>query len=185
MSLKHDIKNHIGAIGAFIQNNEMPKVLDYINQLEEHITFNNTFIDSGNLVIDSILNYKLDFVKTIGAKIDLDILVPLDLDLKSFDMVVILGNLIDNAIEALNKIDKNKVFSLSIKYDLGILIINCKNTFDGDISIKNGKLVTSKIDIKNHGLGLKNIESVLGNYNGAMEYSYDENIFMVDILMYM
>lgn len=183
-SLKHDIRNHIGAIGSLINNDEKSKALDYIKKLGEYTTFSEEHVSTGNLVIDSILNYKLDSLKATGAKIVLDILVPSDLELKSFDMVVILANLLDNAIDALKKLDKDKVFTLSIKYDLGLLIINCKNTFDGDISIENGKLVTSKLDKKNHGLGLKNIESVLDKYNGDMKYSYTDDYFMVDILMY-
>lgn len=183
-ALKHDIVNHIGTIGSLIRENEVSKALSYINLLEEYTNFNNKLVESGNLVIDSILNYKLDYVKSMGVTTHLDIKVPSDLELESFDMVVILGNLLDNAIEALKKLKENKTLWVSIRYDRGILIIRTQNNFDGKISVGSKGLITTKEDKGNHGLGLKNIKSTLEKYNGLLEYSYTDNMFKADVLMY-
>ena len=183
-SLKHDIANHIGAIGSLIRENEISRALNYINQLEKYAPFNSKIVESGNLVIDSILNYKLDYVKSIGVNTHLDIKVPSDLELESFDMVVILGNLLDNSVEALKKLKENRTIWVSIKYDRGVLIIQIQNNFDGKISVGAKGLITTKDDKDNHGLGLKNIESTLEKYNGLLEYSYTNNLFKAEVLMY-
>ena len=183
-SLKHDIANHIGAIGSLIRENEISRALNYINQLEKYAPFNSKIVESGNLVIDSILNYKLDYVKSIGVNTHLDIKVPSDLELESFDMVVILGNLLDNSVEALKKLKENRTLWVSIKYDRGVLIIQIQNNFDGKISVGAKGLITTKDDKDNHGLGLKNIESTLEKYNGLLEYSYTDNLFKAEVLMY-
>jgi len=184
-SLKHDIANHIGAIGSLIRENEISRALNYINQLEKYAPFNSKIVESGNLVIDSILNYKLDYVKSIGVNTHLDIKVPSDLELESFDMVVILGNLLDNSVEALKKLKENRTLWVSIKYDRGVLIIQIQNNFDGKISVGAKGLITTKDDKDNHGLGLKNIESTLEKYNGLLEYSYTDNLFKAEVLMYL
>ncbi len=184
-SLKHDIANHIGAIGSLIRENEISRALNYINQLEKYAPFNSKIVESGNLVIDSILNYKLDYVKSIGVNTHLDIKVPSDLELESFDMVVILGNLLDNSVEALKKLKENRTIWVSIKYDRGVLIIQIQNNFDGKISVGAKGLITTKDDKDNHGLGLKNIESTLEKYNGLLEYSYTDNLFKAEVLMYL
>ena len=183
-SLKHDIANHIGAIGSLIRENEISRALNYINQLEKYAPFNSKIVESGNLVIDSILNYELDYVKSIGVNTHLDIKVPSDLELESFDMVVILGNLLDNSVEALKKLKENRTLWVSIKYDRGVLIIQIQNNFDGKISVGAKGLITTKDDKDNHGLGLKNIESTLEKYNGLLEYSYTNNLFKAEVLMY-
>lgn len=183
-SLKHDIANHIVAIGSLIRENEVSKALNYINQLEKYTSFNSKIVESGNLVIDSILNYKLDYIKSMGVNTHLNIKVPSDLELESFDMVVILGNLLDNAIEALEKLNENKTLWVSIKYDRGVLIIRTQNSFDGNMSVDSKGLITTKDDKDNHGLGLKNIESTLEKYNGLLEHSYIDDMFKADVLMY-
>lgn len=183
-ALKHDMANHIGTIGSLISKNEVSKALDYIFQLERYTDFDNKYVDSGNLVIDSILNYKLDRAKSIGADIHTNIRVPSDLELESFDMTSILGNLLDNSIEALEKLKENKVLCVSIKYERGVLIIHIKNTFDGNVSNDDNGLTTSKEDKYNHGLGLKNIEATLQKYHGLLKYDYTDKLFKADVLMY-
>lgn len=183
-SLKHDLNNHMGAISILINNDKKPEALDYISQIKDYTNLNKEYIESGNIVIDSIVNYKLDYINTTDTEIDLDISIPHDLDLKEFDMVVILGNLLDNSIEALDKLNRDRFFSLSIKYELGLLMINCRNTYDGTTLTKNNSLISSKADKDNHGYGIKNIESTLDKYNGLMKYDYTDDFFVVDILMY-
>lgn len=185
MALKHDISNHIATIGSLVNNNKNSKVLDYMNQLVEYTDFSMEYINSGNSVIDSILNYKLDYIKTIGAEVDLEVKISSNLNLVSFDMVVILGNLLDNAIDALKKVEKNKILSISIRYEKGLLFIHIKNTFDGNIFENQNNLITLKKDRKNHRLGLRNVKSTLEKYNGTMKYNYTEDMFTMSIIMYL
>lgn len=183
-ALRHDLSNHMGAIESLLKKGYDEKVLEYIQQLRNLSYSDKEFAHSGNIVIDSILNYKLQEAESKGANISLNLKVPSDLELVSIDMVVILGNLLDNAIEAINKLENDKKILASINYKKGILLIHIENAFDGNVSLDDGNIISSKKDKKDHGLGLKNVLRILEKYNGSLEYSYTESSFTVDIIMY-
>lgn len=184
-SLRHDLSNHIGAIESLLKKGYDKKALEYILQLRSTCYSNKEFAHSDNIVIDSILNYKLHEAESSGTDISLNLKVPSDLELVSIDMVVILGNLLDNAIEATKKLENNKKILVSINYKKGILFIHVENSFDGNVSLDGGYIISSKKDKKNHGLGLQNILRILERYNGSMEYRYTDNNFIVDVIIYL
>ncbi|MBU5425783.1 ATP-binding protein [Tissierella pigra] len=100
------------------------------------------------------------------------------------DTVVILGNLLDNAIEASSKVENNRIIDIRIKYKNDILFIYVNNSFDGSIVYEGEKMKTTKKDKETHGIELNNIEKILKKYDGTMKVYHTENRFHVDILMY-
>lgn len=99
-------------------------------------------------------------------------------------MSIILGNLLDNAADALAKVDK-KILDIKIKYERGILYISIYNSYNGKIIVdKRGKLLTGKLEKENHGLGLESVERIVKKYNGISKISYEEHIFKIDIMLY-
>ena len=97
---------------------------------------------------------------------------------------MILGNLLDNAIEASSKVENNRTIDIRIKYKNDILFIYVNNSFDGSIVYEGEKIKTTKKNKENHGIGLNNIEKILKKYDGTMKVYHTENRFHVDILMY-
>ena len=100
-------------------------------------------------------------------------------------MVIVIGNLMDNAIEALERTEE-KIFRLEMRYDKGIIYIITENSYNGEI-IKNGDtFVSTKTNEKGtHGIGLSNIKRIVSEHNGEIDIETDNNIFTVSIIMYL
>lgn len=98
------------------------------------------------------------------------------------DAVAILGNLLDNAMDAVFKTKTRKI-CLDVGYRKGRILIYLENTYDGRVNCKNGDILSTKSG-GGHGYGLKNIRKTLEKYNGCMDIEYTDTVFVVDILMY-
>lgn len=98
------------------------------------------------------------------------------------DMCSLIGNLLDNAIEAqLNIIKDNRYIEVNMTNEDDILCISVKNAITGSVLINNNKLSTTKNDTKNHGLGTKIIKDIVGKYNGSIDYYEEDGFFCCDI----
>ena len=174
--IKHDLKNFIHTIDNGNDDNIINSVKDKINE---------AFLvsDTGNIVIDSILYNKNEKIKDINGKLELDVNVPIELNMEPVDMMIILGNLLDNAIEAVrNTSDKN--IKLEIRYDKPNMFIEISNRYKGILVEENGKFITTKLDIENHGIGIESIKKIADKYNGEVEFITENNLFDVKILLY-
>lgn len=181
--LWHDMKNHNYKIQSLVLKDKKAEVLEYLNTILEHVNLHSEYVYSGNTEVDSILNYKLQEAKKIGTKISANINIPNQIKIDAFDINVILGNLLDNSIEALKQCAK-KVLKLHIEYERGVLYLSISNTYTGRLIKKDDFLLTTKPDKINHGIGLKSVEHMLFKYHGTMEFQYDEKYFQVDVLLY-
>ena len=186
-SVRHDIKTHLFALKDFTAENKAAS--EYINCLIENIEKGEIYSDTGNTSFDSIINFKLSNAEKHGITTNVRIIMPPKLNIAPVDAVTIMGNLLDNAIEAAIKTEDKKI-SLDISFDRGCLLIKTDNTFDGTVVYEqvqpDGKKViaTSKKD-SGHGYGFKNIRKSIGKYNGYMEILHRENVFSVGIMLYL
>lgn len=183
-SIKHDLKNHLTSLYALAGEDKKEELLNYLSQAIDIIDQRQEFSRTGNVCIDSIINFKFQNAKKDNIDINVDLNVPKEIKIPSFDMTVILGNLLDNALNAVKKLENNRFIKIAMKYTKGRLIIKMVNSYNGTIIKKDGEIFTSKDDASNHGFGLKNIKSVLEKYNGMLECEYDESTFHTTILMY-
>lgn len=181
---RHDLKNHLLALQGYLEKDNIKKAIDYIRQLIESTTFEKEIARSGNVDVDSILNYKINEAKNKGIEVILKLEIPMYLNIRSVDMVVILGNLLDNAIDATSKLQKDKRIKIELIYKKNVLFISERNTFNGYVATEGTNLLTIHKDKDNHGIGLNNIQKVLKTYDGEMEISYTEHEFCTDILVY-
>jgi signal transduction histidine kinase len=184
-SFKHDLNNHLAVLKLLVEKNEHNEAMKHIEQMTDAIVTANEYAQSGNIIIDSILNFKLQEAVQHGISISLELNIPEQLYITSYDMSVILGNLLDNAINACSKLEKDKRLDIKIKYKRGRLITKITNTYNGNLNYSGDNLITSYEDKENHGMGFKNIKSVLDKYNGEMEIEHTENVFTVVLLMYL
>ncbi len=184
-SFRHDMRNHLILLKSLVENNEYNEASKVISQITGAIDVKNEYAQSGNITVDSILNFKLQEAINKGISVSLELNIPERLNITPFDMSVILGNLLDNAINASSKLEKDKRLDLKIDYKRGRLFINLSNTYTGILNYKGDKLTTSNRDKEAHGIGIKNINAVLDKYDGVMEIDHTENIFTVIILLYL
>lgn len=184
-SVRHDIKNHLIALDTFIKKNSNEKAIQYISQIIDASYGEKSFISTGNIDIDSILNYKVEQAKSNNIDVQIDVNIPTELNIATLDEVSILGNLIDNAINACRKLETERKINLSLKYSRGIFFITIANTFDGNVVYKDDKIATTNKDKSNHGIGLNNINNIIEKYDGTIKITHLENIFKVSILLYL
>lgn len=178
-SLRHDLKNHMTTLEALSQEGAAAK---YAQSLAQQLQDVQSISNTGLLSLDSLINYKLG---SLGSDVSFtyDAHIPPDLPIDDFDLVIILGNLIDNALEALEKvIDDQKELSLLINYDKGRLVIQLKNSYAGEL---NKTLHTAKADKQYHGIGLKNVKSVVHKYKGTLDITFSSGIFTAEVILYL
>ena len=180
---RHDIKNRIIAVEQLLNQGDNNKVAEYLSDITDKLTNIRSYSETGNIAIDSILNYKLTQAFQEDIKIDCRVVIPEDIVIDEDDIIVILGNILDNAIEAAMKCENERYIRLNIRYDQGALLISLKNSFDGKISKSKGKIKTTKSDHEMHGIGLKSVETTVQKYNGKIEINHNENEFEIIIML--
>lgn len=184
-SFRHDLMNHVTILYSLFENNDREKLKEYLSELMEEKVIKKEYAHSGNLVIDSILNFKLQEADSLGVHVTLELSVPEQLAVKSFDMTVILGNLLDNAIHACNRLPEDrKIIKSVIRYDKGRLIIDIKNQYSNTILYENGNIMTTNDDKKNHGIGLLNVRNAVEKYQGLLNIEHSDDIFSVTALLF-
>ena len=180
-SLRHDMKKHLIILREIYANDKTDEIEPYIGKILEQMD-SRIFSQSNNFVIDSIINFKLRQLKNKDAQITLDINVPQTMDILPYDLTVILGNLLDNAITAIEKAE-NKMLNVSIGCNMGNLIILMDNSFNGNVIIENEEFKTTKSFKANHGIGFTSIEKSLENYEGEIRTEYTEDVFSVSVII--
>lgn len=181
--IQHDLKNKLSPLYGLAQNKEWEELLKQLSELTSLCNVDNEIVRSGNIVIDSIINYKLNQVKNGSVSIYTDVLIPEKLSLSMFDIAVIVGNLLDNAIEAVLKVEKRWI-DIKLKYIKGMLIIEINNSYNGKLIQKAKSFVSVKKDKDNCGMGIRSVRSVVDKYDGVIQFSYDDSIFGVKTLLY-
>ena len=181
--IKHNYDNDVLVLESLIKNNEMEEVKRYISGMIVHYEDYGMYSNTDNIAIDSLVNYKLQVAEKMGTELYINIKVPDVLKIEKNDLSIILGCLLDNAIEALEKTNDRRL-SISIQYDRSILYINIVNSYSGCIVIENGIYQTSKEDKESHGLGLMSVQRVINKYHGEMIINDVEGVFSVDLMIY-
>jgi sensor histidine kinase YesM len=186
-ALRHDFRNKLSPLyDSAIRDGRNKEIITLINELAGIHEGNILYSNSGNHVIDSIINFKLHSVEKLGFEISVGVFVPEDLKIPTFDFTSILGNILDNALEAIEKIrSSDKWLNVDIRYIRNHLLIQVSNSYDGIVKKHNGEgIVTRKKDKESHGIGLKSIQAIAQKYDGEMLISYDDKKFQVKVILF-
>lgn len=184
---KHDLKNQLIFLLERCEKKEYKEVELFLEQLIEKAPFDSlTISKTDNSVVDALVNYKYTIAKRFGIEFIVKLEIPMILPFENADMCIILGNALDNAMEANIRADIEKRYvKLNMRMDTTNLIIVIENSFNGQISKdKKGRILTIKTNKINHGFGLDSIQKVVNKYHGFMKISYTETVFTIEILLY-
>lgn len=157
--------------------------MDYICDMQAYLENPHEYISSGNQEVDSLMNYMLNRAKTVLNHVNYEINIPKELAIRSFDLNVIVGNLLENAIESAEQ-SKERWLELFLNYERGMLFIRVRNSYDNAIKRKGEIYITTKKEKRIHGIGLQNVKNVVDTYKGDMQISDKDNIFDVKIILY-
>lgn len=182
-SLRHDMKNHMLHLRAQLQQGHCEEALQYLKEMAGELGNPGEHVSCGNQEIDSLLNYKIQKAKQVLTRVECGVHVPVELMPKSFDINVILGNLLDNGIEAAQR-SRDKWMKVVIRADKGLLLIHIANSC-GEVPRRKGRygFFSTKEDA-GHGIGLENVRRMVERQKGSMEFGCGEGRFFVDVLLY-
>lgn len=180
--LRHDIKNHCLAIDSYLGDGHIDKARDYLKKMLEKTELQDRWMDSGNPIIDGLINYKLHNIDRQKTKIHVESKIPAGLMVDDYKMAVIIGNLLDNAITAINSTDTPEI-NIAVSYIKENLIISIDNTYDGQLIYKNNSIVSRKKDKEHHGFGIKSIEKEIEGIGGVFDISHDNERFVAKVVI--
>lgn len=180
---KHDYHNHIQTMKAYRRLNEDTKLDEYLDDLDEDLTNVDTLIKSGNVMIDAILNSKLSLARSREININAKAAVPSELSISEIDLCIILGNLLDNAMEACIKLANEEGRHMRVYIDIkrDQLYISVTNTSGGNTHKQNGRYTSGKGE--NHGFGLMRVDRLVDKYGGYIKRRDEEGAFSTEILL--
>ena len=185
-AFRHDMSNQLIILNHLLEEGKDEEARRQLDQLSRFIKGKVIYSTSGNIIIDGLVNYKLQSVASENIKVETEIVVPKQLNIDIADFVTLLGNLLDNALEALKKVDREqRILTIKIMFSQERLIGRITNTYCGEIYLKDDKILTSKKEKQKHGYGLSNVEKIIKKYNGYMEIDYANWEFRVDFIIYL
>lgn len=182
-AIRHDMVNHIVGIYNYISDGQIDKAKGYIERLQKDLTDTRNYVNTGSIGIDSVMNYKISEALRAGIMVKTDISIPENMVMDEFDINIIMGNLMDNAIEAVSVIEEEarEPILVCIKYRSGFLIIKVDNIcIESNLRYnKDGKMLSTKSDVSQHGYGLKNVRDAVIKNDGLMDVRVDNDWFHV------
>lgn len=195
-AFRHDAKNHINALRCLSQKGggdagkKLEEISRYIGKISMDYLEISGDVESGNPMLDAVIGTKKNYAAARGIKTEAKLSVPEGMEPDGVDMVILLGNLLDNAIEASEraKTEISPEIGVDIRYQTGNLILIIRNTYDGHLDGRDSEggilLRTDKKDGKQHGIGMKNILGVVAKYSGTMTWRAEKGIFTTTVILY-
>ena len=180
-TLRHDFQHHLMALQAYCQQNQSKQALEYAEALHDSLQPAGQYSQTGNQGLDAIINYHLTQGQQAKIVITSHVQAPTTFQrIKDRDICAILGNLLDNSIRAVQVLDEaDRWLDLAVNYQYGNLTIRLTNPYKGEIKKKQGRLLTTKPDSDNHGIGLRSVEKMAEGYQGQLLIEDHDQQFQV------
>lgn len=182
---RHNWINKLIVLKDNLENGNSINVIEEVNKMIRSCGINEKISDSGNNIIDAIINFKYSLAKEQGIAFNLKVFVPVELPINQCDIGIVLGNALDNSIEAAQKCEcSEKLIDISIGIKKEALIIVIKNPFEHSIiQNKMGNLLSTKNDTDKHGYGVSSIKRTIEKYDGEVIIDTKGNVFTLTIIM--
>ena len=171
--LRHDIKNQLAVVRQYAAAGQTEELGRYLDRCLAQLAHPG-FVHTGNPDIDSILNYKLGQAERAGARLTLDVRLPENVTADAFDWNMILGSLLDHAVEALEK-SREKRLSLSLRVDRGIFYLNISYGYAGSAPQAEGP----------GGPGGSLVQRAIDKYHGTLDVNCTGQVCTVAVMLYL
>lgn len=171
-SFRHDIRNHIAVVKNLLQSGKLEEAVSYMEDMDDMAEKMSFPCSTNNPVVDILVGNKLGIAKSMGIDVDCSLLLPYPCSLKDIDICIILSNALDNAIQAVKRLDAGmeKYIHVSGRIQGDFLMMEIENSFHGKGAFKKGT-------------GLSNVKKVAEKYGGAMSIEAQENKFVLHVLL--
>lgn len=177
--LFHDFHNHIGALRQLLARKEYAEAVQYLDALQEPVREMADTVWTGDATADYLINSKAAAAAGYGVQMQAQVEYPQHTNIRSADLCAILGNLLDNALEAAKQVTapEQRVVRLTIRRINQMLVIKVENSFADAPVQENGELKTTKTESGLHGWGLKSARTAAEKYDGMIQTGCEENMF--------
>ena len=181
---RHDYHNHMQAIKALLSMGKKEELSEYLDNLEKDLDSIDIAIRTGNVGLDAILSSKVSIARKNNIEVNCTAKVPADLKITDVHLCAIVGNLLDNAIEACEKITEGTTPRF-IRIYIGLfksqLYISVSNATCEKHRRRLSELVTSKLG--EHGFGLRRIDKLAEKYDGYVNRKNEPGIFATEVML--
>ncbi len=178
---RHDYRNHINNMKIQLSQGNYVGLADYLGELSDDLDTVDTVIKTGNVMADAILNSKLNAAKKLDIKLNVKANVPENFPMSDVELCSVLGNMLDNAIEASGKLSEEERFMrIYIGKLKGQLYISVQNSA-GTVRKEKGSYLSTKEG--EHGYGLFRIDRIAKKYNGYVNRQNEDGVFATEILI--
>ncbi len=184
---RHDSKNHLLCLKEYCANNQIDKMENYLNALidSQYGDRHGDEVKTGNSSVDALLNAKLAVMRQDKITLEHRIEIPSQIAVADIDIAIILGNLLDNAIEAVRELEpEHRRVELIMEYRKGNLLLKISNPYAGVRKRSGQGFVTTKAEKRNHGIGLMSVRKTVEKYQGLLQLEAKESVFQTRVLLY-
>lgn len=180
-----DMKNHFLLLQKYEQEQQWEKLHDYLETISEELFEDSARVWSGNTIVDLILNSKKSYAESRDIKVEINTEVIAKFPLANREIVSLFGNLLDNAIEACQKMNvSEKWIDIRIHKRHDVLCIEIENSIAESPKEKNGELISDKRENRVHGYGLKNVKRIVSAHEGTYSYEIGKGWFCTSIVFF-
>jgi len=183
---RHDLRHHMNVISGMVQADDKESLQQYLTQYGQTLPNNEDAFYTGNYTADMIVGHYLSVAKQNGIRVDFSLHIPEACFIRDTDLCVLMGNCLENAIEACRKLPEEK---RSLRVESAVknkyLAITIANSYDGNTSMQDSAYLSDKRGRRDVGIGLESVEAVVRNYNGAMKVQGENGVFTVYIMLKM
>ena len=182
---RHDYHNHIQAMKAYAELGKYGELIAYLGRLDENLYQVDTVIKTGNLMMDAVLGSKLGLMKKRGIRTDVTVHVPKGMKLTDMELCVLVGNLLDNAIEACEEVEEEENRFIRIYMDTlqEQFYLSVMNGMNGRAQRKGTGFVSRKRSGGLPGFGLQRVDRIVEKYGGFLNRQTEEGGFATEILL--
>ena len=180
---RHDFKNHLQTMQAYLELGQLEPLEHYIRELTEDYNRMDMVLRTGNTMVDAILNSKLSLIQERHIAVDAAAAVPGDISISGIDLSVLIGNLLDNAMEACLELSEEKERFIRIYIDIvkKQLYISVTNSMRGK-AVRTGEGFLSRKQ-GSHGFGLFRIDSIVAKYHGYLNRQSENGVFATEVML--
>lgn len=180
----HDFKHHLSALGSLLQKGNLTAARQYLAEISEVGQLDALAVHSNNPVVDAILNQKYSQACALGIQVDFVINDLAGFPLSNKETVVVLSNLLDNAIEACKAQEGTRLIRVKIQCSEDKTVLSVMNTTDEPLTMENGLPITTKADPLLHGYGLQNIVAILAEHGACPAVQYQDGWFQFSTVLF-
>lgn len=181
----HDMHNHIGAVRSLLTAEKYDKAIEYLDNLQKPVGSIASTVWTGDETVDYLINSRIAAAENEGIQFETQIEFPKNAGISGADLCAVLGNLLDNAFDAVRKDNREKrTIKLTIRRINRMLVIKLSNTFNGEINITGGRLRTTKTDGGLHGWGVESAKTAAAKYDGTITTTAENDVFTAVATLY-